>query len=222
MGINVVCVAHNTTEKEGDNIRFIPKITGGSADVLKSVCDLVGYMEINNQGFRSVVFSPTGRHYGKNSANLPAYSLPATESPAWPLFLQGIIDGTLAHMNKTSESANALAAEIKTGRADLAGFDVFECTAFANSLQSKKGVFAALKNDLINKANVFASTCQINPEDFNAVLALTKASVPAPEQGKALFAELVKRGGDNVVFDAAQKCFRHSEAFLETPQNEPF
>lgn len=67
---NIVCVAHEREDKDGER-RFIrPEIGGSSsADLIKEL-DLVGYMRKNGLS-REICFTGTDQFYGKNSCNLP-------------------------------------------------------------------------------------------------------------------------------------------------------
>lgn len=66
---NVIFVAHEKEEKDGDKKILRPDIAGSSGkDIIKDL-DLLGYVEmIGNK--RTVSFAPCERYYAKNSANL--------------------------------------------------------------------------------------------------------------------------------------------------------
>lgn len=71
MGKNVVFVAHEREEKDGD-VRIVrPEIGGSSAGDLIKELDLVGYMSAIGKD-RTVFWSPTEKFYAKNTCNLPA------------------------------------------------------------------------------------------------------------------------------------------------------
>lgn len=72
MGKNIVFVAHEREDKDGD-VRFIrPEIGGSSASDLMKELDLVGYVQaIGND--RTVSWNPQEKFYAKNTCNLPAY-----------------------------------------------------------------------------------------------------------------------------------------------------
>ena len=82
MGKNVVFVAHEREEKDGEVKVIRPEIGGSSAGDLIKELDLVGYMqsfsyEATKNGKHSIVvdrtisWSPTQKFYGKNTCNLP-------------------------------------------------------------------------------------------------------------------------------------------------------
>lgn len=68
---HVVFVAHRSTEKHGDDIRYVPLFGGSNYDALATELDLVGYLEANGRK-RSITFDPTSQNEGKNTCNLPS------------------------------------------------------------------------------------------------------------------------------------------------------
>lgn len=69
-GLNVVFVAHEKEEKDGDNRMVRPDIIGGSLGNVMREMDLVGYMESKNNK-RTISFNPTDKFHAKNTCNLP-------------------------------------------------------------------------------------------------------------------------------------------------------
>ncbi|RRB02896.1 ATP-binding protein [Larkinella rosea] len=70
MGKNLVFVAHDKENRNGDEVTIRPDIVGSNLGVVIKDMDLVGYMEMYNN-ISTVAFSPTDRHYGKNTCGLP-------------------------------------------------------------------------------------------------------------------------------------------------------
>lgn len=72
MGKNIVFVAHEKEDKDGD-IRIVRPDMGGSSlgDLLKEL-DLVGYMQANGTD-RAIYWSPQEKFYAKNTCNLPQW-----------------------------------------------------------------------------------------------------------------------------------------------------
>lgn len=99
---NLIFIAHTTTQEEGDNTKFIPKVTGGSYDILRQTCDLVGYI-YSNKNKRVLDFNPTDNHIGKNCAEFGILEIPSYLDSSYPLFFQSLIEKTLDKMNKLSE-----------------------------------------------------------------------------------------------------------------------
>lgn len=68
-GKNILFVAHEKEEKDGDSKVIRPDIPGSSgADIIK-ILDFVGYMEAKGAK-RTISFAPTDRYYAKNSLQL--------------------------------------------------------------------------------------------------------------------------------------------------------
>lgn len=70
-GKNVIFIAHETENKEGDITKIRPHVGGSSGSDLYKELDLIGYMEtIGN--VRTISFNPSDRYYAKNSCELPS------------------------------------------------------------------------------------------------------------------------------------------------------
>lgn len=70
LGKNVVFVAHETEERDGDTRFSRPEIGGSSGNDLMKELDLVGYMEAIGKK-RTISFDATEKYYGKNTCSLP-------------------------------------------------------------------------------------------------------------------------------------------------------
>lgn len=101
--INLIFIAHTTTLEEGDNTKFIPKVTGGSYDLLRQECDLIGYM-YSNANKRVIDFNPTDAHIGKNCAEFSLMEVPHYTSKEYPTFFQDLVEKTLDKMNALNEN----------------------------------------------------------------------------------------------------------------------
>lgn len=71
MDKHLVFVAHRDTQKNNEEIRFVPLFGGSSYDDLVTDLDLVGYLEANGKK-RMLTFDPTDHNDGKNTCNLPS------------------------------------------------------------------------------------------------------------------------------------------------------
>lgn len=72
IGKNIVFVAHEREEKDGETKIVRPEIGGSSAGDLIKELDLVGYVQVIGQD-RTVYWTPQEKFYAKNSCNLPAW-----------------------------------------------------------------------------------------------------------------------------------------------------
>lgn len=71
LGKNLIFVAHEREEKDGETRIVRPEIGGSSAGDLIKELDLVGYMQAIGSD-RTIQWSPTEKFYAKNTCNLPA------------------------------------------------------------------------------------------------------------------------------------------------------
>lgn len=74
-GYNLVFIAHETTDKDGELIIKRPLIGGSSTNDLLQEIDLVGYMCYRGNK-RTISFNPTDQYYAKNSCFIPDQEVP--------------------------------------------------------------------------------------------------------------------------------------------------
>ena len=72
MGKNIVFVAHEREDKDGETKIVRPEIGGSSAGDLMKELDLVGYVQAVGPD-RTVYWTPQEKFYAKNTCNLPAW-----------------------------------------------------------------------------------------------------------------------------------------------------
>lgn len=121
--IDIVVIAHAKEEKDGDNIRLSPDVTGGSKDLLLRIADQVGYVYMQNNK-RTINFDPTDKTIGKNVARLPILEIPEETDAKFKTFMADIIDSVKNSIQamtedqkeamKQIELVNQAIAEIKT------------------------------------------------------------------------------------------------------------
>lgn len=106
---DIVIIAHSKDEKDGDTIKKVPDVTGGSYQLLLRIADQVGYMSMRNNK-RTIQFEPTDNTVGKNVAHLPLIEIPNQEDPAIKTFMANIIEDVKNSLVAKSEAqAEALA-----------------------------------------------------------------------------------------------------------------
>lgn len=83
LGLDVIMIAHDREDKDGDTRLIRPDITGGSYGELVKAADFVGYLY--KEGKDTILdFSPCAAFIGKNSAGLEALRVPNfAENPDW-------------------------------------------------------------------------------------------------------------------------------------------
>jgi len=126
LGINVIFIAHVTEERDGDNVKYIPKVTGGSYDILRQTMDLIGYME-SKKDRRVIDFTPRDRHIGKDCAGIGLLEIPNASDPAFKTFMGDLIATTLDHMNRLTEDQTAAINKLAEFEKLLIGIDVDKC-----------------------------------------------------------------------------------------------
>jgi len=100
--IDIVVIAHAKEEKDGDNTKFSPDVTGGSKDLLLRIADQVGYVYMANNK-RTINFDPTDKTIGKNVARLPIMEIPDETDPKFKTFMAEIIDSVKNSIQAMSE-----------------------------------------------------------------------------------------------------------------------
>lgn len=109
-GQDIVFIAHEKAEKNGEDAYYCPDIVGGSYNTLMNVADMVGYMHFSN-GKPVIDFSPTDRFMAKvppcgwGTKVLPDFG-------ASPRFLAELIAEAKASMGRVSEESAAIAQVI--------------------------------------------------------------------------------------------------------------
>lgn len=85
-GVDILIIAHSKIDKDGDNTKITPDVTGGSLALLLRIADQVGYMFMQNNK-RTIEFNPTDRTVGKNVAGLPTLTIPDKADPMYKGFV---------------------------------------------------------------------------------------------------------------------------------------
>lgn len=108
MGKNLIFVAHEKEEKDGDTRIVRPEIGGSSAGDLIKELDLVGYMQMIGTD-RTISWTPTEKFYAKNTCNLePLMKIPCIIDESGNItgqnnFLTKVFDSYHAYLKKQSE-----------------------------------------------------------------------------------------------------------------------
>ena len=105
--INLIFVAHVSDEKSGDETKYIPKVTGGSYDILRQTMDLIGYMS-SNLNKRTIDFRPIDSHIGKDCAQIGMIDIIDYRKTEYRSSFSSIIEKTLKSMNDLAENQTAV------------------------------------------------------------------------------------------------------------------
>lgn len=112
-GIDIILIAHKTTEEENKIKRSVMQITGGSKNLIYQRADFMGYIHIDGKS-RAISFIPTEEWDGKTVSNYNSnYFLPDcfTNSNFFELEIQKMKDAINSRATKQVEKANFLIAQ---------------------------------------------------------------------------------------------------------------
>lgn len=168
---HIIFIAHASTEEKNGSIVTIPKITGGSKDIVRQKADFIGYMFIHNNQ-RTLNFNPTDYYEGKNSANFPVLTLPdyTIESDYFQEVLNKMKDALQSSLSEDDE----MNKEIQEFKEQL--YELNEPEEFNRHLQYvaerkgllKKQAWSILKN------RAFAKDCVFDEQNKTFVKAKTE------------------------------------------------
>lgn len=137
-GLDIIVICHTEQYKDGENLRFRPKMTGGSYDILMQVADIVGFMESKGDK-RTLDFNPKDRHIGKNAPRFAAFNVPNFDDIAFENFMGNILTQTKDKMSKLDEEQQNALNLLEEKRQEIEKADTYE------SLTELETTFDALK-----------------------------------------------------------------------------
>jgi hypothetical protein len=117
LGKDVVLIAHDKEDKDGDSRIVRPDIAGGSYGEVMKVADFVGYAYMAGKD-RVLDFSPTDRWVGKNPAGWSPLKVPPV-GKATAVLAELFEDGRKA-LGQLSESSALAVQQVETWREKLA------------------------------------------------------------------------------------------------------
>lgn len=114
MGKNMLFVAHQSENKDGDTTYIRVKSQGSAKDDVLEILDFMGYVEMLGRR-RSISFSPCDRYYAKNSIKLDNYiEIPTLDGQANTFMVDYIIKPSIERRkNEVIEFENIKAVEDK-------------------------------------------------------------------------------------------------------------
>jgi hypothetical protein len=131
--LDIVIIAHAKEEKDGDNTRISPDVTGGSKDLLLRIADQVGYMYMDNNN-RTINFNPTDKTVGKNVARFPLLTVPNETDPLFKTFMADIIQQVKSSIQEKSEEQKEMLSKIESVQTELQAIDSPEKAAKVTTL----------------------------------------------------------------------------------------
>lgn len=123
LGKDVVLIAHDKEDKDGDTRVVRPDIAGGSYGEVMKIADFVGYAYMAGKD-RVLDFNPTDRWVGKNPAGWPPVKVPAIGKAT--TVLAELFDQGRAALGTISEASSIVAQQVETWRTKLAGLTTAE------------------------------------------------------------------------------------------------
>lgn len=116
LGKDVVLVAHDKEDKDGDTRIVRPEIVGGSYGEVMKVADFVGYCYMSGKD-RVLDFNPTDRWIGKNPGGWAPFKVPAPAKAT--TVMAELIDRGREALGHISEESAAIVQQVETWRAKL-------------------------------------------------------------------------------------------------------
>lgn len=141
MGKNIVMIAHDKEDKNGDETVVRPDIQGGSMHEVFKLTDAVGYLYHNGKS-PILDFNPTSKWLGKNVAKLDAIAVPDFNQNG--SFLDETISQIVQAMNMMSAEGKMIADTVKAQREEI------------SKIQTAEGL-----NEAIQTANALAKPAMV-------------------------------------------------------------
>lgn len=148
-GKDVVLIAHDREDKDGDTLIVRPDIQGGSYGEVFKRADGIAYMY---RGVKGTIldFNPSDKWVGKNAGGLAAVAVP--HFSATPDFLAGIIRQIKTKLNAMSRIDDAAKAEVEAWRQRFAAITTADAlTAIVVEASKTNGVVGAQVKALLSE-----------------------------------------------------------------------
>ncbi len=126
LGKDVLLIAHDKEDKDGDTRVVRPDIVGGSYGEVMKVADFVGYCYMSGKD-RILDFNPTDRWVGKNPGGWAPFKVPPVAKAQD--FMSELFDLGRAALGTISEESALVAALVATWRTTIENYTTAkECT----------------------------------------------------------------------------------------------
>jgi hypothetical protein len=119
LGKDVLLIAHDKEDKDGDTRIVRPDIAGGSYAEVMKVADFVGYMQMSGKD-RVLDFNPTDRWIGKNPAGWTPFRVPPVAKAQD--FMADLVGKGRAALGQLSDASAAVMREVETWRTAIEKF----------------------------------------------------------------------------------------------------
>lgn len=116
LGKDVLLVAHDKEDKDGDTRIVRPDIVGGSYAEVMKVADFVGYLQMSGKD-RVLDFSPTDRWIGKNPGGWAPFKLPPVAKSSE--FMAELFKQGREALGNISDESAAVLTQVETWRGKI-------------------------------------------------------------------------------------------------------
>lgn len=119
LGKDVILIAHQKEEKDGDVTVVRPDIVGGSYGEVMKIADFVGYIYMVGKD-RVLDFNPTDRWVGKNPGAWPPFKVPPVGKAT--TFLADLMEKGRAALGNISEASAKLTQQVDDWRSAIEAY----------------------------------------------------------------------------------------------------
>jgi hypothetical protein len=148
MGKDLLLIAHDKEDKDGETRIVRPDIVGGSYGEVMKIADFVGYCQMNGRD-RVLDFNPTDRWVGKNPAGWKPFKVPPVDKAQ--TFLAGLFDQGRAALGKLSEESAKIVAVVEEWRTTINAYtDTEQCTKAVDQVLKIEGIAQPQIKKLLN------------------------------------------------------------------------
>ena len=123
LGKDVLLIAHDKEDKDGDTRIVRPDIVGGSYGEVLKIADFCGYLYMNGRS-RVLDFNPTDRWIGKNPAGWRPFEVPPVNRAQ--AFMADLFDLGRSALGDISEESAAIVRQVEEWREKIQKFTTGE------------------------------------------------------------------------------------------------
>lgn len=155
LGKDVLLIAHDKEDKDGDTRIVRPDIAGGSYGEVFKVSDFVGYGQIVGRN-RVLDFNPTDRWVGKNPAGWQPFQIPPVAKAT--TFMAELFDQGREALGNLSEESAQLMRQVETWREKLGAFTTAQ--QFNEAIPQMTAIQTPMVKHQVVKASIDIATAK--------------------------------------------------------------
>lgn len=173
LGKDVLLVAHDKEDKDGDTRIVRPDIVGGSYGEVMKIADFVGYAYMAGKD-RVLDFNPTDRWVGKNPAGWAPFKVPPVGKAQG--FMADLFDQGRAALGSISEASAIVANQVDEWRTAISDFTSAE--EFNRAIPQIKKLSTVIAPQV---SKLLLDAAQAKGVPFDKSLKAFVAPAPAPD-----------------------------------------